>query len=521
MGRGLVIATVLVWCGVAQALPLPAGGQEQQFWLVGREAQGRFNVFHRHLLDPPDTLRLAKTMRGELLRGLATAGGDRFWLLYTDNSLHAIVARPPALGPQGLPDPRSGWTYALSVEASPPSPEQGVVVRSLAADRDGLWALVRVESAAALAELGSESASGQATPAPRLLRLLNNRWSSLPLPTDFPPDQPAFVLMLHPEHPRPCLVVPLPAQGADAPPRVRVYRFDSDWRSETYTPRLTGELVPLAVQGQLLLAGVTASQAAVRASFAALRDGRSTELGELELKAPVDPPLWSVAAVGSTAALIVGDGKNPPTWSRLDLRGAVVQRARPLAMLPRSVMRPMTDSVVLISVLALATVILFAFWKRDPAWNKVDLPSDVELAGLLPRSLAGLIDLTPCVLLAAMVFDLDARQLPDHWPGRSGGLHAMLPGLTTIGLFLAHTTLTELFTARTLGKAMMGLKVLSLKGQPPHLWQLLGRGLLKALDLIAPPLLILPLLTPARQRLGDLVGRTVVTAAKDQQPEDE
>jgi len=113
-------------------------------------------------------------------------------------------------------------------------------------------------------------------------------------------------------------------------------------------------------------------------------------------------------------------------------------------------------------------------------------------------------------------FDLSFEQILLRWPGNGLAmtLEQMAPGAMVIGVFVGHTTLTELVIARTLGKVLLGLKTVSLNGSRPKAWQLLVRGLLKILDLIpgAWLLLMLPVISPHRQRLGDLVARTVVVS---------
>ncbi len=79
---------------------------------------------------------------------------------------------------------------------------------------------------------------------------------------------------------------------------------------------------------------------------------------------------------------------------------------------------------------------------------------------------------------------------------------------------MLHTTLDEALTGRTLGKRMMHCRVVSVDGSKPNVSQVVSRALLKLVKLIAPLMLlllfVLPLLNPYSQRLGDILGRTVV-----------
>ena len=101
--------------------------------------------------------------------------------------------------------------------------------------------------------------------------------------------------------------------------------------------------------------------------------------------------------------------------------------------------------------------------------------------------------------------------------GRGAAIGSAWIGWVAIGLFVLYTLVLEWFTGSTPGKKLMGLRVANLDGARPRAWQVIVRSLLKAFDLIAPLLLVLPLLSPHRQRLGDLIARTLVVEPKDSQ----
>lgn len=196
----------------------------------------------------------------------------------------------------------------------------------------------------------------------------------------------------------------------------------------------------------------------------------------------------------------------------MNLLGDVVTPPTDLDIVRVSIYDMAGGSVVLVSVLVLATLMMLLFWRRDPRSNQVILPDAYVLAGFLRRAGAGAIDLAPGVLGVMFFFDLGFDELIARRPGSAVAMtwESMQPGAIVIVVFLLHTIVTECLTMRTLGKACVGLRVTRLDGTRPKFWQLLVRGLLKAFDLIAWLLLILPLIGPFRQRLGDMVARTVV-----------
>jgi uncharacterized RDD family membrane protein YckC len=97
----------------------------------------------------------------------------------------------------------------------------------------------------------------------------------------------------------------------------------------------------------------------------------------------------------------------------------------------------------------------------------------------------------------------------------------MTPGLIAIAVTVMHVAISEALTGRSLGKVLLGLRVTDLKGNRPTARQALIRNALKTFDLIAYLLLILPIVSPYRQRLGDMVAQTVVASkAAPPPPED-
>ncbi len=176
----------------------------------------------------------------------------------------------------------------------------------------------------------------------------------------------------------------------------------------------------------------------------------------------------------------------------------------------------MSDMVLMVSVFAGSMLLMFVFWQRDPSRAGAGLPEGVVIGELSQRMLAGLIDFGPGVVLAMGLFGMGPREMMYHWPGQSGGLAAMLPSGVAIGVFVVHTLIDEMLTQRTMGKRVMGLRVVGLDGERAGMGRILVRNLLKSFDLIAVPLLLMPIVTPMRQRLGDLVAKTVVVQVADE-----
>jgi uncharacterized RDD family membrane protein YckC len=138
-------------------------------------------------------------------------------------------------------------------------------------------------------------------------------------------------------------------------------------------------------------------------------------------------------------------------------------------------------------------------------WNQAEKPAVLTTlvpAQLFPRLMAGLIDLLPVFIAIAVILTTtsasdDLEQLPS--------VKGMLIFAGGVLIYLLHTTLIEVRTGRSIGKSLMGLKVVTVEGQTPNQSQLMIRNLLRVVD----PLVMI-LVSPLRQRSADTVVGTVV-----------
>lgn len=185
---------------------------------------------------------------------------------------------------------------------------------------------------------------------------------------------------------------------------------------------------------------------------------------------------------------------------------------RVVGVTARPTLRGVADSPLLLLVLMVATVATFLFWRRDPRRQRLRLRPRQRLAGMGPRLAAAGIDAGPGLLAAWWLLGAEPSDLAAHWPGlgRPGTPAEMLPPLLFVLVTVVHTSVSEMLSGRSLGKALLRLRVADLQGRPVRWDRALGRAALKPVDLLAVLLLVLPLINPHRQRLADLVAGTVV-----------
>ena len=129
------------------------------------------------------------------------------------------------------------------------------------------------------------------------------------------------------------------------------------------------------------------------------------------------------------------------------------------------------------------------------------------------RIVAALIDFVPLIVLflvlAVTIGDFETEDGVNV--ALSGG-----PALLFFVLMLAYYTVSEALAAMTLGKFIMGLKVVKADGSPFDMQASLIRNVLRIVDVL--PFLYLAGLvfvavTAKNQRLGDLAARTLVVRA--------
>jgi uncharacterized RDD family membrane protein YckC len=136
------------------------------------------------------------------------------------------------------------------------------------------------------------------------------------------------------------------------------------------------------------------------------------------------------------------------------------------------------------------------------------------LADLSRRFVAGLFDLFPFVAPLAVMFQIYHESGGDPQAAAMNSPHAQLLTFLSLGaivVYLIHTAATEALAGRSIGKMIMGLRVVRLDGGTPDASALLTRNFLRVLDVgLAGVPLVFIAFSPLRQRIGDVAAGTVV-----------
>lgn len=209
-------------------------------------------------------------------------------------------------------------------------------------------------------------------------------------------------------------------------------------------------------------------------------------------------------------------------WSAAD--GSLQEVVRPLEAMsaprgPRSV-RPAWQFLQY-TVLALVFVLVF-LRRRESILLAVPLEAALVQARLARRFAAFLADLaftSPIWLILLYLMlrsgDHDMTLSEQLALGPQAIPEVMFWSWAVVGVVEAvYSGTSELLTRTTPGKRLVGCFVLGEDGSSCGGWAILIRNAARVIEFHFPPLVLLVVMTPNRQRLGDLLGRTIVVEAR-------
>ncbi len=213
----------------------------------------------------------------------------------------------------------------------------------------------------------------------------------------------------------------------------------------------------------------------------------------------------------------------------LSVELASVAAARPVAT-PPSAVGPTPPWMV---AALMAGIMLVLFWRRQSALlSPAALPAGLRCAALWRRALAFVIDALPAAALTtplwyAMAGKVIAAGPPEQVDPATHGALLQAFWLAWAGFRCvqgAYCGLGEALMGSSPGKRLLGCRVVTEGGDRISVGQAILRNLFRVIELeIDPPLLPLVLLvglTRNRQRLGDIVARTVVVEVRTGEPSD-
>ncbi|MEM6507052.1 MAG: RDD family protein [Planctomycetota bacterium] len=420
-------------------------------------------------------------------------------------------------------------------------------------------------SEAAELQGGVEPAERPTLPAYRLIHLRSNQWASVPLPDNFEMPREA-ALLTRPGADRPTLLIDSDTPRGPMLTRYNPITLDSTSnelgteqagrpkpaQQPAWSKLITGmQLSPgrqwsaELINGQIIVALERfRPREVVTIDTFLLRGDDAYEIGTVNISIG-DSARWALLPKQNDIGLIASPPPPPdpeatnrlPTlalFAGLSLDGQALFRNEegsallmPIAEKKSTLLEGNADLFIQIIAFITAMFMMIMFYRRAPQQDQLDLPEHLVLASFGRRIVAGMIDLAPGFFLATMIFDISVNETILYaWPGNGveKAIAAMRPGFVVIAVTLVHTTVCEFILARSLGKILMGMYVADLSGKPAPPMPCLGRALSRAFELFAPLMILVALISPARQRLGDILAKTTVVMRKPEplsDPEDD
>ncbi len=219
---------------------------------------------------------------------------------------------------------------------------------------------------------------------------------------------------------------------------------------------------------------------------------------------------------GYRLLVLVRDGQevHGPFEQVLDEAGGALG---PMAQLPRpEPPTPRQDPLIMtLLVVMLLLVTMNAFRQRQEQPELKIAEQRLELAPHGRRLVAGLIDLSPILAVVAWGVASGVSSL-EVLTGRSEETTTAMQIATMA--YLGLTLSLELYGGRSLGKRATGLRVVGLDGQPTGVMPIVTRNLLRLFDLLLFVPLVFIVVSPLRQRVGDMAAGTVVVMSARRSP---
>lgn len=455
-----------------------------------------------------------------------TAHGNRVWVIF-----------PPRMD-EGSPAQRGAWTVSAEFDRgldfyrfSPRDrlsvvealPATGYVAGFVATEHGPVVLLVPSDRALSDADENDadensergERFTQQAGERPLLLQLRSKRWHELDLPEDAVVTRAAQLAAVGSHRRELVLLTVDPADPANTIIHRRAAHDEARWEQSVVEHDLSNTISVGTVRGRLF--AVTQGEPGGPARMRYLRFTRTLDLGDL----PMMRGRWVVLGLADDLRMIEYSTRDGAKMHRIDSVTGAAGPAEEIRVQRLPVGRVWYTSLLLLAAIVAVVLVLLV---RPSRQEKVELPKGVGVMPPFGRCLALVMDLFPGGVLSMLVLRVSPVEVL-RLPIFTDSLELAMPFLLMLAVTFVHTTLTELARSTTLGKAMLGARVISTSGDPPDAKQVLLRNGVKLLILLVPVLAIFALLNPNMRGFNDLVARTVVvgdiTAEADHGQENE
>lgn len=488
--------------GSASAGDLVGASSDDHLWFVAPSsgANDALMLYHHALeMDGPHYSR-GRPLQ-ELPEAMA-AWANRLWLIFApkiradqpDRETFTVeVQRHPAIGVYSF-DPPDRLSVVASLEGL------GNLVGFVGTPQGPV--ALRVPTQRARAGVQAREGSIAAEPVlaePVLEQLRGARWERLELPEDLPIGGRYRLAVGSAQGDLLLLLVALPGDRSLTVLHQR--HAQEAWTPVDVPVDLWSVSAVTRCEAQVVLVLQGARPGRVEISY--LRPGSLVSLGEFA--APSGR--WGLFGLRDGVRLVEQSTYGGLRLRRIDPITGTLSSSE--AMTSQSLLPLRTLHMPLLFVVALTVLLFVLIFKPASQAASPTLPATMAVLGLGPRLLALAIDLAVggvATILLLRCTPAELLRLPMWTPDIADAA----PSLWLIGITMMHCTLGEIVAARSVGKALLGARVVAAHGVRPALGSILVRNAIKIIVLLIPVLAVIALLNHHLQGLGDLMARTLV-----------
>ncbi len=485
----------------ATAGGLVGASSDDHLWFVAPSSGANDALMLYHHAREMDGPHYSRGRPLQELPEAMAAWTNRLWLIFApkigadqrDREAFTVEVQPPAIGVYSF-DPAERLSVVASLEGL------GNLVGFVGMPQGPVALRVPTQRAGAGVQASEDSIAAEPVLAePVLEQLRGARWERLELPEDLPiggryrlavgsAQGDVLLLLVAPPGDRSRTVLhQRHAPGAWTPVEVPV-----DLRSVVAVTRCEAQVA-------LLLQGVTPGGVEI----AYLRPGSLVSLGEFA--APSGR--WGLFGLSDGMRLVEQSTQGGLRLRRIDpITGRLGSSE---AMTSQGLLPLRTLHMPLLFAVAVTVLLLVLIFKPASQAVSPTLPATMAVLGLTPRLLALAIDLALGGAATIMLLGCTPAELL-RLPMWTADIADAAPSLWLIGITIMHCTLGEIVAARSLGKALLGARVVAAQGVRPALGSILVRNAFKIIVLLLPVLAVIGLLNHHLQGLGDLMARTLV-----------
>ncbi len=484
------------------ARDLAGASSDDHLWFVAPSsgANDALMLYHHALeMDGPHY------SRGQPLHELPEAMAawtNRLWLIFPpkisadqpDRETFTVeVQRQPAIGVYSY-DPPDRLSVVASLEGL------GNLVGFVGTPQGPIALRVPTQRARAGVEARPDSLAAEPVLAePVLQQLRGARWERLELPEHLPIGG-RYQLAVGSAQGN--LLLLLVASPGDRSRTVLHQRYGQEAWKQVEVPvdlRSVAAVTRCEAQVALVLQGATPG----RVEIAYLRPRSLVSLGEFA----VPSGRWGLFGLRDGIRLVEQSTQGGLRLRRIDPITGRLSSSE--AMTSQGLLPLRTLHMPLLFTVAITVLLLVLIFKPGSQAASPTLPPTVAVLGLVPRLLALTIDLAlggVVTILLRRCTPAELLQLP-MW---TADIADAAPSLWLIGITMMHCTFGEMVAARSVGKALLGARVVTVQGARPVLRSILVRNAVKLIVLLIPVLAVFALLNHHLQGLGDMMARTLV-----------